>query len=285
MTSSRTPASCSAFRITSRPYSGCRRISRALVRRELARLVQHAIGDAHLADVVQRRQAGQQLDALGRQVVAVLRIAAPAARPARARSAACATSGLPGLGSRMPVSDSSVCTIRRCDAAFSSPGACRRAAVRPSTPATVIAASEPPMPSVGIERRDERRRTTPAAGAAPSPTSAHAADGARGAPGRRRRGARTAWPAAPSASPARVSMAPACWRARDEVALQQVVGHRGLHLDAGEQRVERRGHHLARAERRRAHEHQLVVEGPARRRGPASRRRPRCSGNVCFSPR
>ena len=34
----------------------------------------------------------------------------------------------------------------------------------------------------------------------------------------------------------------------EEVPLQQVVGHRGLHFDAGEQRVERRRHHLARAE-------------------------------------
>ena len=47
----------------------------------------------------------------------------------------------------------------------------------------------------------------------------------------------------------------------DEVLLQQVVGDGGLNLDAGKERVERRRHDLAGAERRRADEHDLVLEG------------------------
>ena len=46
----------------------------------------------------------------------------------------------------------------------------------------------------------------------------------------------------------------------NEVLLEQVVGDRGMHFDAGEQRVERRGHDLARAECGRSDEHDLVLE-------------------------
>ena len=40
--------------------------------RQRSRLVQHLIADADLADVVKRRQRGQQIDALARQVGAEL---------------------------------------------------------------------------------------------------------------------------------------------------------------------------------------------------------------------
>ena len=45
-----------------------------LFRRELAGLVQQMVGHADLADVVQRRQARQQIDALRRQVIAKRRV-------------------------------------------------------------------------------------------------------------------------------------------------------------------------------------------------------------------
>ena len=46
----------------------------------------------------------------------------------------------------------------------------------------------------------------------------------------------------------------------DEVLLQQVVGDGRLHLDAGKQRVERRRDDLARSERGRPDEHDLVAQ-------------------------
>ncbi len=48
--------------------------------------------------------------------------------------------------------------------------------------------------------------------------------------------------------------------AAKEILLEQVVGHRRLHLDAREQRVERRGDDLAGPERRRAQEDHLVLQ-------------------------
>ena len=49
-------------------------------------------------------------------------------------------------------------------------------------------------------------------------------------------------------------------RPTNEILLQKIVGHRGLNFDARKQRIERRRHHLARAEGRRPDEDDLVFE-------------------------
>jgi hypothetical protein len=53
----------------------------------------------------------------------------------------------------------------------------------------------------------------------------------------------------------------AMFGSRQEIALQQVVRGCCVDLDAGKQRVDRRGHHFARAERRGPDEDDLVREG------------------------
>ena len=53
------------------------------VRRQPSWLVQHAIRHSHFTDIVQRRQAGQKLHALRRQVVSIVRVGSEL-RPARA---------------------------------------------------------------------------------------------------------------------------------------------------------------------------------------------------------
>jgi hypothetical protein len=47
---------------------------RAFFRGEISGLVQHGVRHAHLADVVERCQAGQELDAVWREVVAEQRM-------------------------------------------------------------------------------------------------------------------------------------------------------------------------------------------------------------------
>ena len=58
--------------MTSRPCAGCFRISASSSAVSAPGLVQQPIGHADLADVVERREARQQFDALGRQIVAEL---------------------------------------------------------------------------------------------------------------------------------------------------------------------------------------------------------------------
>jgi hypothetical protein len=67
---------------------------RHLLGSQLARLVQHSVGHANFADVVQGGEVGQKLNALGREVVAIGRVggellgqhACHALRPARVTS-------------------------------------------------------------------------------------------------------------------------------------------------------------------------------------------------------
>ena len=65
----RAPAARSTFSITARPCAEVLAHLGQFVGRQLAGFVEHAIGYADLADVVERRQAGEELDALRREVV------------------------------------------------------------------------------------------------------------------------------------------------------------------------------------------------------------------------
>ena len=69
-----TPTSRSARRITSRPWPGCFRISTVSSVVSAPRLFNSAIGHADLADVVQRREAREQVDPIRRQILAVVRV-------------------------------------------------------------------------------------------------------------------------------------------------------------------------------------------------------------------
>ena len=72
--------------------------------------------------------------------------------------------------------------------------------------------------------------------------------------------------------------------ALDEVLLQEIVGDRRLDFDAGKERVERRRDDLARAEGRRPDEDDLVLEHVRLQLPAHARRRPRCRGR-CVSDR
>ena len=73
--------------------------------------------------------------------------------------------------------------------------------------------------------------------------------------------------------------------AREEVAAQQVVGDRRLDFDAGEPRVERRGHDLAAAERGCADEDDRVLEDVAGVAPPESTSTAETYGNAALACR
>ena len=97
VTSSRTPTSRSAFRMTSRPCTGCLRISTSSSAVSAPGLFSRLSGTPDLADVVQRRQRRQQIDALRRQIGGVFGMRASSC--ARTRVYCCVRREcLPGLG-------------------------------------------------------------------------------------------------------------------------------------------------------------------------------------------
>ena len=143
-----------------------------LFRRELAGLVQQLVGHADLADVVQRRQARQQIDALRRQVIAKRRVLRqllgeqPAVLLDAPRMAA--GIGVAHLGQRQQRSHhQALGEVLLASGAIRSPaapGRCARASRRRARPSS---------------RSSERTAT----GIAPSPTAASASP-ARPPPGR-----------------------------------------------------------------------------------------------------
>ena len=158
----------------------------------------------------------------------------------------------------MPVNDNSVCTIRRREAAFSCTdlSARRRSTSRP---AAVIAASAELKPIVGIKRREERaaRRQHPVRRAPQPRTAGH---GREQTPHQTEAQEEQCREHAEADDELRLER-DAMLGSRQEIALQQVVCGCGVDLDAGKQRVDRRRHHFARAERRGPDEDDLVREG------------------------
>ena len=168
------------------------------------------------------------------------------------------------------------------------------AATAPSGAATAVLLAAGPVRAPAL---DVNRATVIAASAPISPTSERAATGTcrsstaasrhphHTAPRQHRHG--DACPSARPISPTssaddeaepedelRLDATP-CSGRRDEVLLQQIVGDGGLNFDAGKQRVERRRHHFARAERRGPDEHDLVLEASPASPGRRARRPPR----------
>ena len=216
-----TPARCSALSRLSWPSVACRFISAYSSSVRWPGLVQHGVGDADLADVVQRRQRGDEIDALGREHPPVGGLAARVVASSRTYSwvrRACR----PVSSSRVSVSEVSVWTMScwACSRRRSRrrPGAVRRRAAAPRHGrAEAQAGQRADRRDHGAGRAEEQARApnqTAAPGRPPRQRRGGAAP--RHAPPRRarRRGQREStapavgagrWPAPPSSVSATVA--------------------------------------------------------------------------------
>ena len=227
-----------------------------LFRRELAGLVQQVVGHAHLADVVQRRKARQEIDALRGQVVAKRRMlrqllgeqAAVLLNPPRMPAGI----GVAHFGQRQErahhqplrqilLASGSVRTPPLLGDPRERGGAERRHHPDDRKEGRQVL---PPHRELPAHREPDRHQEHRAGNRAErQPDSRHQQ---RDGDAEREHG--------DDFDRQRV-LGP-----RQEIAAQQIVGDRRLNFDAGEPRIERRRHHLPAAERRGPDEDDGVLE-------------------------
>ena len=259
---------------------------------------------AHLRGFLRRQRARLVQDAVGTRPPCRCRAAAPGSRADRSvrasdsretrdgsraapRAAGCTAASAVNDGrSRRPWLPSATAAPAPSDAAPRSSRGWRRARVRRSTVnlASVMTASVAITAIVGASGETNRPRRATAAMRRPT-RDPHQRDRGQQPRGDARAGHDRRHQRCPRTSAiSGVDQRPVR-RPVDEVPLQQVVDDRRLHFHADELRVERRGHHLAGAERGRADEDDLVRAARRRRRCRPARRRPRDTESVRFLPR
>ena len=249
-----------------------------LVVGEWAGLPERPVRDPDLADVVDRRQPRDQIDVSGVRKLPEPRVRrerlAERSRVAAAPDEVRAGLEVPRLGERGEGVEDHL--ARRPELAVALVGA-RALGDQPVERGEAQGAGE--------RERREQGRDVPAAGAEQPPGAEPEQERCRraraAAPTATRARGREGHPDRGDEDERELGDGPAR-RAPDEVALQEVVHHRRVDLGAGEERAERRRHHVAEPEGGHAHEHDPARGARRQPPAPGARRSPRPAGT---SPR